>query len=109
MVSSKPNWADSVNHVLSFQIASRGDYRLARGQTVWPFSSSYALAFFEDSWSAFAVNGAIHTSASHECRVRGVHDGIRVRIGYVAQHQLHLGFVDTESSAIHAFPRLRVK
>src|SRR3972149_249824 len=79
-----PNGSNRVDDVFSFQVAARGYDCFSRWQAVRPLFSAYSFALLKYSWSAFAMDGAVDASASHQRGVCRVHDGVCYYFGDVA-------------------------
>src|SRR4030067_3310843 len=65
IASTVPNGSHSVNDMFSFQVAASGYDCFSRLQPVRPLLCTYSFALLKYFLSAFAVDSAIDTSASH--------------------------------------------
>jgi hypothetical protein len=105
-VSTMPDRTHRVDDVFGVEVAAGGYDRFARGKSLWPLRCPYALAFFEDLWSAFAVNSSVYASAAHERRVRRVHDGVSFHVGDVALNQADTRFPNSKFIFTHFLSQL---
>ena len=89
-VAAAPDWTDGVDNVAGFQTIAAGDFRLAGGAT------AQGPALRQQIGAGGAMNGAVHTAATQQRRVGGIHDGIDIERGdvrradgYPVRDQIH--------------------
>src|SRR2546430_7217095 len=85
-VSTRPNWADSVNNEARGQIVSASNFCFARA------TAAETPTFLQQFRSRRTMNGAVDSAAAEQRGVGGVHNRIEFEFGDVAADDVDLVF-----------------
>ena len=81
LIATSPDWADSMNHMTCFEVASAGDDGVADG------TAADSLALLVNLRTALRVNGAICAHALVKSPVSGGDNGVSVLLSDVADNE----------------------
>src|SRR5204862_4386530 len=99
MISSLPDGADRMDHILGLKSASRGCNRLTRWEGT-AFGTN-ASALICDERTSCPVNRTANPTAGQQFGVGGVHNGVSRILGDVATYQANLvGIADQQGYVI---------
>jgi hypothetical protein len=81
LIATSPDWADSMNHMSGFEVASAADDGVADG------TAADSLALLVNLRTALRVNGAICAHALVKSPVSGGDNGVGVLLSDVADNE----------------------
>ena len=84
------SWTNGVNDDLHRHVARGCRDRRTGWKSVWVGRASEVFALGEDCWTARAMNRAVHSAATEERFIRGIHDCVGVLQRQIASDNFNL-------------------